>query len=105
MWSNLLYMLPVTSILHNCTINEEIKMEGNVADELQRVFKKYLVNSKLKLAERPIHATIYTIYPSGTNLWTIVDDIMLRFHLIAYIDERNPDEILLRLEETLAWKH
>lgn len=104
MWSNLLYMLPVTSILYNCTVNEEVKMEGNVSDELQKVFKKYLVNSKLKLAKTTIHANIYANYPTGTNLWTIVDGIMARFHLMAYIDERNPDEILLRLEEGPAWK-
>lgn len=104
MWSNLLYMLPVMSRLYKCTINEEIKMEGNISEELQRVFKKYLVDSKVKLAETKIHATINATYPAGTNLWSIIDSIMARFHLMAYIDERNPDTIILRLEEGLAWK-
>lgn len=104
MWSNLIYMLPATSILYNCTINEELKMEGNVGDELERVFKKYMVNSKLKLAKTKIHANIYATYPTGTNLWTIVDGIMTRFHLTAYIDEHNPEEIMLRLEESFAWR-
>lgn len=104
MWSNLMYMLPVTSILYNCTINEEVKMEGNVGDELQRIFNKYLVNSKLKLAKTNIHANIYSTYPAGTNLWTILDTIMVRFHLSAYIDERNKDEMILKLEEGIAWR-
>lgn len=104
MWSNLLYMLPVISVLYNCTVNEEIKMEGNVGDELERIFSKYLINSKLKLAKTNIHATIHATYPSGTNLWTIVDTIMARFHLSAYIDEHDPNDIVLRLEESIAWR-
>lgn len=104
MWSNLMYMLPVTSILYNCVIDEEIKMEGNVADELERIFSKYLVNSRLKLAKTNIHANIYFTYPAGTNLWTILDTIMARFHLSAYIDERDSDMMILRLEEGVAWK-
>lgn len=104
MWSNLMYMLPITSILYNCVVNEEIKMEGNVGDELEKIFNKYLVNSRLKLAKSKIHANIYSTYPAGTNLWTILDTIMVRFHLSAYIDERDPDMMILKLEESVAWK-
>lgn len=104
MWSNLLYMLPVTSILYNCTINEEIKMEGDLGDELERVFNKYLVNSKLRFVNKGLHATIYATYPSGTNLWSIVDGIMARFQLIACIDERDKGDILFQLKEGASWK-
>lgn len=104
MWSNLLYMLPVSSILYNCTIPEEVKMEGNVGDELERIFKKYLVNSKLKFINKGIHANIYATYPTGTNLLTILDGIMARFHLTIYIDEKDKDNILFELKESIAWK-
>lgn len=104
MWSNLLYMLPVSSILYNCTIPEEIKMEGNVGDELEKLFKKYLVNSKLKYVNKTIHANIYATYPAGTNLLTILDGIMARFHLMIYINEKDKDDILFELQESIAWK-
>lgn len=104
MWSNLLYMLPVTSILYNCTINEEIKMEGDLGDEIERIFKKYLINSKLKFVNKGLHATIYATYPAGTNLWSIIDGIMVRFQLIAYIDERDDNNILFQLKEGASWK-
>lgn len=105
MWSNLLYMLPVASILYNCTIDEEIKMEGDLGEELTKLFKKYLSNSKLKFFKKNLHATIYATYPTGTNLWSILDGIMTRFHLTAYINEKDSNNIILTLEESLAWKH
>lgn len=105
MWSNLLYILPVASILYDCTITEEIKMEGDLSEELDKLFKKYLPNSKLKLHKSHIHATIHSTYPAGTNLWSILDGIMTRFHLMAYVDERNSNCIILKLEESVAWKH
>lgn len=104
MWSNLLYMLPVTSILYNCVINEEVKMEGDLGDELERIFKTYLINSKLKFVNKGLHANIYATYPAGTNLWSIIDGIMVRFQLIAYIDEKDKDNILFQLKEGASWK-
>lgn len=104
MWSNLLYMLPISTILYNCVINEEIKMEGDLGDELTRLFKKYLVNSRLKLAKPKVHANIYATYPAGTNLWTIMDGIMARFHLACTIDEKNNGDMILKLEEAISWR-
>lgn len=104
MWSNLLYMIPVSSVLYNCVVDEEIKMEGNLGDELERVFKTYLKNSRLKFVNKGLHANIYGTYPAGTNLWSILDGIIVRFHLIAYIDERGDGDILFHLEESAAWK-
>lgn len=105
MWSNLIYMAPVINILYNCIASEEIKMEGNVGDELTRVFKKYLVNSRLRLGKMKIHANIYEIYPAGINLWSILDDAMRRFHLDAAIEERQDGVVILKLEEGVSWKH
>lgn len=105
MWSNLLYMLPVSNILYNCVVDEEIKMEGNLGDELNKVFKKYLVSSKLKYINKPIHATVYATYPSGTSLWTIVDSVIARFRLNVYIDQKNKNSVLFYFEESIAWKH
>lgn len=104
MWSNLLYMIPVASILYDCTVNEEIKMEGDLGDEIERLFKTYLKDSKLKFVNKGIHATIYATYPAGTNLWTIIDGIIVRFKLTAYIDERGNGDILFHFEEGSAWK-
>lgn len=105
MWFNLLYMLPVSTILYNCVINEEIKMEGNLGDELTKLFKTYLVNSRLKLAKLKIHANIYATYPAGTNLWTIMDGIITKFHLACVIDEKSNGDVILKLEEGAAWRH
>lgn len=80
-------------------------MEGDLGDELERLFKTYLKNSKLKFVNKGLHANVYATYPSGTNLWSIVDGIITRFHLIAYIDERGGQDILFRLEESVSWKH
>lgn len=104
MWSNLLYMIPVSSILYDCVADEEVKMEGHLGDELEKLFKKYLGKSKLKFVNKGLHANIYATYPAGTNLWSIVDGIIARFHLIAYIDERGGGDILFHLEEGAAWK-
>lgn len=104
MWTNLLYMVPVTSFLYKCVIDEEIKMEGNVGRELERVFEQYMKDSKLKLGKLKLSGQIHATYPAGTNLWTIVDGLMTRFHLSAYIDEQPNGDILFRLEESISWK-
>lgn len=104
MWSNLIYMLPVSSILCECAIDEEIKMEGNVGDELIRVFKKYMTNPRLKLEKIKIHATIHATYPKGTTLWTIVNGIMTRFHLMAVVNKDAYGNVSLRFEEGISWR-
>lgn len=105
MWSNLLYMAPVASILSKCVVDEEIKMEGNLSEELQKLFKKYAKNPNFRFIKTKISAKVYATYPIGTSLWTILDGVMTLFHLIAYVNEFPGGVITLELREGSSWKH
>lgn len=104
MWSKLVYMAPVLSILSKIEITEDVKMEGRVDEEIRRVFEPYLKTTRLVLVRKPIHARVIADYPKGTSLWTILDGIMALFHLDACIDTTAWGDILLTLEEGLSWK-
>lgn len=104
MWANLLYMLPVASILSECIVEEEIKMEGELSEELDRLFKAYIPHSKLRFVKKPLHAHISATYPAGTSLWTIFDTIIARFHLVSLV-EVHEDYVKLAVTEGNAWKH
>lgn len=105
MWANLIHVLPAATILSAYETKEEFKMEGNLLSELDRLFTLTVDIEKLKLKKNGPKCTINTIYPAGSNLWTIVDGILVRYQLIPIIETDKNGCITLGLKEGSAWMH
>lgn len=106
MWSKLLYLAPVASILSMRETDEEEELRGQLQDELIRLFEKTIHSDRFKLILNPdLHATINTTYPAHSNLWTILDGVLQRYHLILDIKPmKDTDGITVQLLEGPSWK-
>lgn len=104
MWSNLVYMLPAASIMSKYAVDDEVAMHGDLMEELEKLFVRYLKNTNLELKKTNLRMTINAVYPKGTTIWTILDGIIVRFHLMVYLKEEKDGRIILSLEESAAWK-
>lgn len=105
MWSNMMYMLPVASILSMYEIKEEIKMEGDLLTELDHLLLMSKCVSNFKIEKSDLKCKVSLTYPAGSNLWTIIDSIINRYRLIASVSIQDPDIVVLRLSEGSAWMH
>lgn len=102
-WSRQIAMLPVIAMMATVIVPEEIKMEGDLQDEFSKLLKKYMPNMRFR-RNNGIVAYINTTYPEQSNLWTILDGILNRYHLRL---EFTPIEGTLELhfEKGFAWTH
>lgn len=103
MWANLMYLIPVASVLSQYKLSEEFKMEGDLLEELDRLLKTVHCTTKLKLEKTKIKCQISATYPKGTSVWTIFDGIMQRYHLNVIITSQNNDSVAISLKEGPAW--
>lgn len=103
MWSRMIYFLPIAAMMSTIKIKEEIKMEGDLQDCLEELFRKNLDSLKL-FRNDDLNLRANFIYPAGSNLWTIFDEILIRYHLMADITS-NDKTILIKLKEGSAWTH
>lgn len=101
MWSKMIAMMPIAALMSTVTIPEEIKMEGDLQDELERILGKYMQPMKL-LRNKEIDCRIDTSYPEQSNLWTIFDGILQRYRLNSVIEPLD-GTIGVRLEKASAW--
>lgn len=106
MWANLLYLAPVATVLCMCETEEEEELRGQLQDELIRLFKKTVPPDRLEIIpNKDLHATINTTYPAHSNLWTILDGVLQRYHLILDIKPMKDREgITIKLLEGPSWK-
>lgn len=106
MWASMLYLAPVATILCKYELAEEEEFRGQLQDELIRVFEKTVSLDNLRLIpNKNLHATINTTYPAHSNLWTIMDGILQRYHLILDIKPmKNREGITIQLLEGPSWK-
>lgn len=102
MWSRMIYLMPVASIMAMVNIPEEIKMEGDLQSELELLFDKYMKALRL-VRNKELDLRVNCSYPAGSNLWTIFDGILERYHLLVDISSKN-GEIVIKFREGSAWK-
>lgn len=105
MWVHALYTIPVAMVLSKITLTKEIKMEGDLITELNHLFKVAGVEDRLKLGKTKIKAMINAEYPAGSNVWTIVNEIITRYHLTTFVTTEENNIVMLTLEEGASWKH
>lgn len=103
MWANLMYLIPVASVLSQYKLSEEFKMEGDLLKELDRLLKSVNCTTKLRIEKTKLRCRIDTTYPKGTSVWTIFDGIMQRYHLNVIITSQKDDSIVISLKEGPAW--
>ena len=100
-WSRQIAMLPVAAIMATVTIPEEVKMEGDLQDEFNNLLKQYMPAVRFR-RNKDITAYINTTYPEQSNLWTILDGILSRYHL--WLDFTPIEGTLeLHFEKGSAW--
>lgn len=103
MWANLMYMIPVASVLSQYQLTEEFKMEGDLLEELDRLLKVVHCNTKLRIEKTNLKCRIDATYPEGTSVWTVFDTIMQRYHLNVIITSLKDDSVAISLKEGSAW--
>lgn len=106
MWASMLYLAPVAAVLCMHETDEEEELRGQLQDELIRVFEKSIHHDRFKIIpNKDLHATINTTYPAHSNLWTILDGVLQRYHLILDIKPMKDTEgITIQLLEGPSWK-
>lgn len=104
MWSNLMYVLPIAEFLMKYETSKEIKMEGDLMEELSKLIDDYVSVPNFKFIKSSVKATINTTYPESTSIWKILDDILHRYHLIPIIGTESGGIVTLSLEEGAAWR-
>lgn len=104
MWSEQIYILPIAAFLMEYDLAEDIKMEGELMNELDILLQNNVPSSNFKFLKSSIKAKINTAYPSGTNIWTIVNEIRHRYHLIPIIKTEENGIVTLSFEEGAAWR-
>lgn len=105
MWAKFMYLIPVASILSRYEVPNEIKMEGDLLTELDRLLHFANCPSNLKLKKTKLKCHIDATYPKGTNVWTIFDTLLQRYHLVAFVEFHGDDSISLNLKEGIAWSN
>lgn len=104
MWSNLMYFLPVAAILSSYTIECDVHLEGDLGEELEKLFGTYISSERLRITTSPsLKARVNMTYPAKTNLWTIFDSIMQRFHLAPEVSAGEDRCVVVVLREGSAW--
>lgn len=82
MWSDMIYMIPVASVLSIAKLEEDTELKGDLQEELIRLIKEYLPSDSITMVKNEeIISSIDMVYPKGANLWTILDTIMASFNL------------------------
>lgn len=102
MWSRLVYLMPIASIMATVNIPEEIKMEGDLQSELDQLFDKHMKALRF-VRNKGLDLTVNCTYPAGSNLWTIFDGILERYHLLVDIIPKN-GIIVIKFKEGSSWK-
>lgn len=106
MWTKMLYLAPVAAILSLHETAEEETLHGYLQEELIRVFQKNIHHDKFQIIlNKHLHATINATYPAHSNLWTILDGVLQRYHLILDIkSNEKTGGITVQLLEGLSWR-
>lgn len=104
MWANQICLIPIAAMLSTYTFDEEVKMEGDLIEELDRVINSKMHLPNLKLGKTDVKAKINMTYPAGSTLWIIVCSIIERYHLIPELSAENSKVVVLTLKEGSAWK-
>lgn len=102
MWSRMVYLMPIAAIMSTVNVSEEIKMEGDLQSELERLLGEHMKALRLVRNEE-LNLTINSSYPKESNLWTIFDGILERYHLLVDI-AANDGMVIIKLVEGSAWK-
>lgn len=103
MWANLMYLLPVATVLSQYELPEEFKMEGDLLTELDRLLRFVGCSEKFKIEKSRLKCRVDATYPKGTSVWTIFDGIMRRYHLNVFITSQKDDRVTISLKEGAAW--
>lgn len=103
MWARMICLLPIAAMMSTVNISEEIKMEGDLQYELERLLSKNMQAIKI-IYNKKLNLKINTSYPAGSNLWTIFDGILERYHLLIDILPKD-GTIAFKLKEGSAWMH
>lgn len=103
LWANLMYLLPVATLLSQYELPEEFKMEGDLLTELDRLLRFVGCSEKFKIEKSRLKCRVDATYPKGTSVWTIFDGIMCRYHLNVFITSQKDDRVTISLKEGAAW--
>lgn len=82
MWSDMIYLIPVASVLSMAELKEDTELKGDLQEELIRLIGEYLPSGSIAMIKNEeIISAVDMTYPKRTNLWTILDTIMANFGL------------------------
>lgn len=106
MWSSVVYLFPIATILSKVTVEDEIVMDGDLYQEFNSLICKYVPPDQFVLLPNPeLKLTANLRFPKGTTLWSILDSILVRYHLTAELGTTREEALTAKLKEGAAWKH
>lgn len=99
MYSKAWFAFPVAVKLSGIYLGEDVLMHGDLQDEYEKLISKHLHFKRNK----KLCANVNQTYLKGTNLWSVTEDLLERFHLIpvVYVEGEN---VYLNFEKGSAWK-
>lgn len=104
MWSDMVYMIPIASVLSIAKLEEDTELKGDLQEELIRLIDEHFPSGTIEMVKNEeIISAIDMVYPKGTNIWTILDTIMATFDLTfefkPMIDKRIRFMLIQKIEE------
>lgn len=102
-----MYLLPLATLVSNYELRDETYLSGDLQESVKELLEDYIPNTKLRvIRNKALSASINFVYPEHTNLWTILDGILHRYHLIVSIKASSIDQepITIKFMEGPAWK-
>lgn len=104
MWANMIYFMPIATMLSVHKVDEDVQLDGDLGTEVRKLVSKYITEDKLIfLVDPKLNATIHLSYPKDSNLWTIFDSILQRYHLLPTITTNEKGAVVVVLKEGGAW--
>lgn len=99
MYSKAWLAFPIAIKLSGIYLQEDVLLYGDFQDEYEKLVSEHICFSKNK----KINAKINKTYLKGTNLWTVTDDLLARFHLIPVVLV-DGEKLYLSFDKGAAWK-
>lgn len=104
MWSNLMYFLPIATILASYSVDEDTHLEGKLETDFPRFVQKHVHVDQLRIVmDSKISAEMNLDFPARTSIWTIFDSVMHRYHLMPEIKADPDGAVVVTLRKGSAW--
>lgn len=105
MWASIAYLLPVATVLSKIIVDDEIIFDGDLYQELNTLVFRYVPANLLVLLPNPeLKATSNFRFPAKTNMWSVMDSILMRYHLTIELGSTREGALTVKLKEGAAWR-